>query len=116
MNLIQTLAYGIEIIEHVYIQKHYKLELSSSPQERKLVTDAPNTPEALFLCDFEETDDYFFDTPTTFDVYYKGHLVYKDIFIAELEDYINNLILIDQCKTLKVNQKRLKAYRNTKAV
>lgn len=116
MNLIQTLAHGIEIIEHDYIQKHYRYKISSSPQERKLVTDAPNTPEALFLCDFAEADDYFYDTATTFDVNYKGHTVYKDIFIAELEDYINNLILIDQCKTLKVNQKRLKAYRNTKAM
>lgn len=111
MNLIQSLAYGIEIIEHVDIQKHYKFELSQNPQERQMITEAQSISEALYLCDVTEVGDCFHETATTFDVSSKGQLIYQSIYMSEVEDYIENLILIDQCKTLKVNKKRLEAYR-----
>lgn len=111
MNLIQSLTYGIEITEHVGIQKDYKFELSQSPQERKMIAEAQSISEALYLCDVTEVGDCFHETATTFDVSYKGQPIYQAIYMAEVEDYIDNLILINQCKTLKVNKQRFEAYR-----
>lgn len=111
MNLVQSLAYGIEIIEHVDIDKQFKFVLSKSAEENRTIAATSDIAEALYLCDVTEAGYSFCDTATTFDVSYKGRPVYQNIYISELEDYIENLILKDLCKTLKVNKKRLKAYR-----
>lgn len=114
MNVIQSLTYGIEIIEHVNIDKQFKFIVSKSREEKKTIADPYSIAGALYLCDVKEVGYNFCDTSTTFDVSYKGHMIYRGIYISELEDYIENLIIKDLCKTLKVRKDKFKAYRQNK--
>lgn len=107
MNLKQSLASGIEIIENAEVVKRYRFNASSYTEDIQ---------EALNMCDNEELEAVYRDTSVTYDVSYQGQTVLFDCYVSELEDFINRLVIKDKVRTMKVSQKQLFNYRKAKVV
>ncbi|MCG7340347.1 hypothetical protein MHZ36_13875 [Staphylococcus sp. ACRSN] len=111
MNLKQSLASGIEIIENAEVVKRYRFNASSYAEDT-----SEDIQEALNMCDNEELEAVYRDTSVTYDVSYQGQTVLFDCYISELEDFINRLVIKDKVRTMKVSQKQLFNYRKAKVV
>lgn len=109
MNLKQSLASGIEIIENAEVVKRYRFNASSSTEDT-----SEDIQEALNMCDNEELEPVYRDTSVTYDVSYQGQTVLFDCYISELEDFINRLVIKDKVRTMKVSQKQLFNYKKIK--
>lgn len=111
MNLKQSLASGIEIIENAEVVKRYRFNASSYIEDT-----SEDIQEALNMCDNEELEAVYRDTSVTYDVSYQGQTVLFDCYISELENFINRLVIKDKVRTMKVSQKQLFNYRKAKVV